>query len=291
MKQQTAKETDYLNAFSEQVRKLLKENKLTQRQLAKAIGVTPNAVNEWINEKSQPKWLLQMFGTIKFFYENVKDFNPMDLFFIEDMDVSKNGYNPLKSPIEKKMEQIEQDCNDRIERIKNQAQNEIQRIKDKYEGNKIDELLEQNSSLQWQIKELQNQVNNLLIKPKNGRQNYEQFREKQIKKYDKLKKEFEDYKSTHSWFSLTGLSEEEFEKLSKETFTLRYSYGDGKQRLRKFLNNPKFYKLIKKTYGKCLVAAASNTPQITESFFEEVGKELVDLVMFVTPYNPLFRND
>ena len=283
MKKQTAKQVDYLNAFSTQIRQILKDNKLTQKQLAKAIGVTPNAVNEWINEKSQPKWLLQMFGTIKFFYENVEGFNPMQLFIIEDFDLSKNGYDPLRIPVENKIKEIEQNCNKEIERIKRQAQYEIQQVKDKYNGNKIDELTKQ-------VKELQQQVNSLLNRPNRGRQDYQQFKDKLNEKYEKLQNEYKDYKEAYNGLLYLDLTEQEFEDLSK-SLTVKSSFGDGKRRMKKLLNNPDFHKLLRKAFYKCLPEMASKTEQLTQQDYEDLGRKLVELILPLTPYQPTFRND
>lgn len=225
-----------------------------------------------------------MFGTIKFFYENVEGFNPMQLFIIEDFDLSKNGYNPLRIPVENKIKEIEQNCDKEIEGIKRQAQYEIQQVKDKYNGNKLDELTKQ-------VKDLQQQVDSLKNRPNIGRQDYQQFKDKLNKKYDKLKNEYEDYKEIYKDFLLADLTEQEIETLSK-SLTVKSSIGDGKKRIKKLLNNPEFYKLIRKTFEKCLFEAASKTEQITQQFYEEIGEKLVDIIYPLTPYQPIiYRND
>lgn len=269
-------QSHYINSFSTQLRKLLKDNHLTQQQLADSVGVSLNAVNDWINEKSQPKWLLQMFGTMQFFYENVVGFNPLQLFYMEDHD----SEDILQTTIEKNLEQearakVEEEYKVKLEKrvseIRQRAKEEIDRVKAKYKVYQIDTLLEEKKQLLEETRKLEQQV-----KGTKGRQDYTQFKEKLEKKYKELEREFEGYKEAYNGLSLAELSDEEFMVVS-DSLKYKNAPSYGKMRMKKVLTNPEFFRLLKKVFDNILF----NNPQLT---FEEIGKDFYRIVRNTVSY-------
>lgn len=260
---------NYMNSFSAQLRKLLKDNHLTQQQLADSMGVSLNAVNDWINKKSQPKWLLQMFGTMQFFYENVEGFNPLQLFYAEDQD----SEDTLQTAIEKNLEQVARakaekeykvKLEEQVREIERQAKNEIDKVKAKYKVYQIDTLLEEKRKLEQQVKGTK------------GRQDYTQFKEKLEKKYKKLQKEFEEYKEAYNGLSLAELSDEEFALVS-DSLKYKYAKSYGRMRMKKVLTDAEFFRLLKKVFDNILF----HNPQLT---FEEIGKDFYRIVRNTVSY-------
>ncbi len=264
--------SNYINSFSEQLRKLLKENHLTQQQLADSVGVTLNAVNDWINNNSQPKWLLQLFGTMKFFYENVDGFSPIQLFYLD----GNYPTDPLQSAIEKGLEQnvrakVEQEYRVKLEetlkkevmRIETQANAEIRKAKDKYKTYDIDRLLEENKRLEKGLRPVGF-----------GREDYTQYKEKLEKKYNKLKQEFEEYKETYNGLALAELNDDELDQISRAV-TYK-SKSDGPKRMKNLLKNSDFLRLLYDTMN-CLLY---EEPALT---YSEVGERLCKSLEKIVP--------
>ena len=259
-----------INNFGERLRALLKDNHLTQQQLADSIGVSLNAVNDWINEKSQPKRFIQLFGMLKFFYERVSGFSPLQLFCSND----NCPEDPLQVDIGKGLEQsvrakLEQEYKDKLERtlqeettkIEERYYREIQKVKEKYESHQIDELIEENKRLKRGLQPV-----------KCGRQDYTQYKERLDKSYKKLKQEFEEYKEAYNALSLANLTDEELENLSK---TLAYGnvLGFAQMRLKKACCDKEFLNLLSEVFNKALYAYERGVPN-----FEELGKKLYDII-------------
>lgn len=70
----------YSKHFARQLNKLLSANKIKKRQLAKAIGVSEDAIYKWTSTNQRPEWIEYMCKMFVFLKDEVSDFSPMRLF-------------------------------------------------------------------------------------------------------------------------------------------------------------------------------------------------------------------
>lgn len=139
-----------MNNFSENLKKILAENKFTNKELANDICVTANMVGNWVNGKSLPT-LSNLCRMIDFFYEKgVK--NPMLQLFPyllgrELIDLKKK-YEQIAEDLklllnkqdQEKYDELDSDYNqlqeeyDKLKKEKKALEKEIQSLNEKYSG-------------------------------------------------------------------------------------------------------------------------------------------------------------
>jgi len=82
----------YSKHFATQLNKLLRANKIKKRQLAKAIGVSEDAIYKWTSTDQRPEWIEYMCKMFVFLAKKTPDFSPIKLFTEKAAQLNIDGF-------------------------------------------------------------------------------------------------------------------------------------------------------------------------------------------------------
>lgn len=249
---------NFYKAFIRNLGRLLEKTHSTQAQLAKSIGISQNSVSSWFNG-SEPKSLCQLFGIISFFYERLEDFNPLELFLVEDIENGKDFTLPpviIDKELEYQRKVFEEYKTKELEHIQKEKKAIQNIIDEKVKIRTANIENEKNST----IRRIERDCDAKIKK-------FEQVADSEISKRKQLEEELKIYKQ--NFFGILDIDEKQFSSIAEN---VPIYFGDKKESLKKIFQSPELIEILVK------VMQQGVTQEQSDDYYKELGKGFYNAV-------------